>query len=121
MRMWMVDPHSMCTKHLSGEHVELHMVAGWLRRGRRVDGWVDTNCLEPLSIARRHAALAREMNRRGWDHRSPLIQPPVAAYQRPEATVDKTAALLELRRRCSACRKLQEMQGERHERGNQEL
>lgn len=28
MRMWMVDPKIMCRKHLLGEHLELHMLAG---------------------------------------------------------------------------------------------
>jgi hypothetical protein len=30
MRMWMVPPKVMCRKHLLGEHVEIHMLAGSL-------------------------------------------------------------------------------------------
>lgn len=107
MRMWMVPPKYLCTKHLSGEHVELHMLAAHLRRGWRVDGFVRENCLEPRSIEKRHAALAREMARRGWRHASPLEQPPVAPHQRPGARVDRAAALRELLRRCPACRALE--------------
>ena len=103
MRMWMVDPQILCRKHLLGEHVELHMLVGHLKRGRRVDGWADSNCTQPRSIAARHKALAREMARRGYRHASPLMQPSVAAHQRPGATVDVAAAQAELVRRCADC------------------
>ena len=101
----MADPHCMCRKHLLGEHVELHMAAAHLRLGRRIDGWADTNCLEPKSIARRHEALAAEMIRRGYRHASPLAQPTVTSGQRPEARVNRKAALAELVRRCADCAK----------------
>ena len=100
----MVYPRTMCRKHLLGEHVELHMVAAHLRRGRKIDGFVAHNCVEPRSVGRRHAALAKEMARRGWQHASPLAQPPVARWQRPGARVDRAAALRELLRRCPTCR-----------------
>ena len=101
--MWMVDPKILCRKHLLGEHVELHMCAAHLKLRRCIDGWVDGNCLEPASIGIRHTALAEEMVRRGYKHASPLTQPVIAAHQRPWATVDKPAALAELKRRCPEC------------------
>ena len=106
MRMWMTDPAMMCRKHLLGEHVELHMASAWIARGRRIDGWVNNNCLEPRAIARRHKALAREMMRRGYKHASPLAQPAVAKHQCPTARVDRDAAAKELRRRCLDCTRL---------------
>lgn len=33
MRMWLVPPSHMCRKHLLGEHVELHMLLGTLKKG----------------------------------------------------------------------------------------
>src|ERR1700733_14845622 len=75
MRMWMVDPHLMCRKHLLGEHVELHMMTAWLAKGRKVNGWADSNCLEPRAIGSRHTVLVKEMIRRGYTHKSPLAQP----------------------------------------------
>ena len=33
MRMWMVDPQIMCRQHLLGEHTEMHMFVGTLKRG----------------------------------------------------------------------------------------
>lgn len=38
MRMWMLPPETMCRKHLLGEHVELHMLLGSLRRGKTLTG-----------------------------------------------------------------------------------
>jgi len=103
MRMWMVDPKIMCRKHLLGEHVELHMMAGHLRLGRKVNGFVAHNCVQPASISARHKALAKEMARRGYQHASPLQQPVIAAHQHPEATVDIVAALADLLGRCEEC------------------
>lgn len=103
MRMWMVEPKILCRKHLLGEHVELHMMAGHLRLGRKVDGFVAHNCVEPKSIGARHKALAAEMTRRGYKHASPLHQPDVAAHQRPEAKVDAVASLMALLDRCEEC------------------
>ena len=40
MRMWMLPPETMCRKHLLGEHVELHMLLGSLRRGKNIDGFL---------------------------------------------------------------------------------
>jgi hypothetical protein len=103
MRMWMVDPAMMCRKHLLGEHVELHMAAAHLLLSRKVDGWADTNCLQPKAIGARHKALAAEMTFRSYKHASPLRQPRVLKTQRPEACVDVGAAKAELTRRCTEC------------------
>ena len=103
MRMWMVDPAIMCRKHLLGEHVELHMMAGHLRLNRKVDGYVRNNCVQPKSIGARHKALAAEMIRRGYKHASPLQQPTITAHQHPEARVDATTALADLTDRCLEC------------------
>jgi hypothetical protein len=108
MRMWMVDPSRMCDKHLLGEHVECHMLAGTLARGRSIAGYMERDLLEPSSLVDRHRALAREMAARGFRHRSPLetaddrYLPEAARIQR----VDARAAADELARRCPACRHL---------------
>jgi hypothetical protein len=101
--MWMVDPNILCRKHLLGEHVELHMLVGHLRLGRKVDGFVLNNCVEPKAIGARHRALAAEMERRGYAHASPLRQPVVARHQHPEATVNAAASLGDLTVRCKDC------------------
>lgn len=98
MRMWMVEPKAMCRKHLLGEHVEIHMLAGALRRGRSIAGFVAENLLEPRSARARHAALAAEMIRRGYRHSSPLPSVPTAAGR-----VDRAAARRDLATRCQTC------------------
>ena len=103
MRMWMVSPSLLCRKHLLGEHLELHMMVGHLQRARRIDGFVRNNCVQPKSIGARHKALAKEMERRGYRHASPLQQPKIAAHQHPEAKVDAVAALADLLDRCEEC------------------
>lgn len=99
--MWMVDPRIMCRKHLLGEHVELHMLVGHLRRGRRIDGFIRNNCVQPRSINDRHKALAAEMERRGYHHESPLQSPVWEAYA--AVTVDTDASLADLFGRCKEC------------------
>jgi hypothetical protein len=100
MRMWMVDPRKMCDRHLLGEHVEIHMCVGTLRRGRSVAGFLERGLLELHNLHKRHQRLVREMQRRGMRHQSPL------ARIRPKRAgrVDRHANLAELARRCAACR-----------------
>ena len=102
MRMWMVDPHGMCRKHLLGEHVEMHMLAGSLRRGRSIQGFIDGGLLEPQNIRTRHDALAVEMVARGYSHQStlPTAPPP---ERRNKGRVDAVQSLKELHRRCLEC------------------
>lgn len=101
MRMWMVPPETMCNRHLLGEHVETHMLAGSLRCGRSIQGFLDKGLLEPAVLQQRHDVLAREMRRRGMQHASPL-EADTACYR--TGYVDVQQADLELRRRCPDCR-----------------
>lgn len=108
MRMWMVNPRGMCRKHLLGEHVECHMIAGSLIKRKQLDGFVDKNCLEMRSLGPRHADLSQEMMRRGYNHKSPM--PEWIRFEVSEkvlnSRVDRKAALKELHRRCPECRRL---------------
>ena len=101
MRMWMTDPTGMCRKHLLGEHVEIHMLAGTLDRGKSIQGHLDRGQLEPQNMRRRHAALVKEMKRRGYKHRSPLS---CSATAIPKGRVDVKASERELVSRCPDCR-----------------
>jgi len=100
MRMWNVDPRLMCTQHLLGEHVEMHMFVGCIRKDHNLDGYVNGGMVHIKSIPDRHSALVDEMIRRGFEHRSPL--PPFAIDDSP-SSVDPVANLAELRRRCPEC------------------
>lgn len=106
MRMWMVDPARMCDKHLLGEHVECHMLAGTLARGRSIDGFIAKGLLEPASLGPRHEALAGEMRARGFRHESPLEVPEVAYLGEDAlaARVDVASSGGDLAARCGRCR-----------------
>lgn len=106
MRQWHADPKRMCMKHLLGEHVEHHMFAGTLSKGKSVAGYIRGNLLEPLSLKSRHDAIAEEMEARGYSHHSPM---PLVSLQKlsPEerqAKVDRAAALGDLLNRCPDCK-----------------
>lgn len=72
MRMWNVDPRKLCNQHLTGEHVELHMFVGSIRKGISMDGYIKNGMLEVHNIRKRHKQLVEEMERRGMNHKSPL-------------------------------------------------
>src|SRR6185312_6823828 len=103
MRMWMVNPQLMCSQHLLGEHVEIHMLVGTLLRKKSVAGFVENRLIEVHSIRDRHAELVTEMERRGMNHKSPLPK----FRSRKLGSVDPKANLVELARRCKDCRAAQ--------------
>ena len=72
MRMWMVNPKIMCKNHLLGEHREIHTFIGTLKRNISINGYINNDLLEPISIYNRHEELVREMKRRGYNHNSDL-------------------------------------------------
>jgi hypothetical protein len=75
MRIWDVEPRLLCRSHLLGEHRELHGLwniltqghAGY-RRHPETRRWVG----RLAALYQRHGALVVEMERRGYQHRSPL-------------------------------------------------
>jgi hypothetical protein len=103
MRMWMVDPQIMCDQHLLGEHVELHMLVGTLVRKRSVAGFVANRLIEVHNVRKRHAALVKEMARRGMNHQSPL--PEFRARRLGKVDIDENQT--ELARRCLQCKSRQ--------------
>lgn len=100
MRMWGVDPRLMCDQHLLGEHVEMHMFVGSIRRGVSMRGYVDKGLVDTEEIKARHDALAAELERRGFKHRSPLEY----HDELHEGRVDTEESKEELKRRCEKCR-----------------
>jgi len=111
MRMWMVPPEQMCRQHMIGEHSEIHMFVGHIRKGRSVKGYLDNNLLEPLSLTDRHEELVLEMRRKGYRHYSSLsldgVYEELSDAER-DHTIDREAAKAALRGRCTECRKLME-------------
>jgi len=109
MRMWMVPPGRLCRRHLLGEHVELHMLAGAIGQGRSLAGYLANGLIEPAAIAARHAALVREMRARGYCHASDDLSGLARLARHPDAVrrarVDPRAAWRDLAARCPACRR----------------
>lgn len=108
MRMWMVDPKVMCQKHLCGEHAELHMFVGTIKKRISVTGYVETGLFDSRYLISRHEALAAEMLARGYNHKSPL--PTDFDPEEFPGNIDSENSLQEMARRCMVCAKLQEDQ-----------
>ncbi len=77
MRIWDIHPKHLCRKHLLGEHRELHGLWNILTKHKGKGGyarhpetlrWVGKN----KALYVRHEALVKEMERRGYEHHSPL-------------------------------------------------
>lgn len=99
--MWNVDVKKMCKNHLLGEHLEMHMFAGCLKKGKNLHGYINNNLVEIHNIKKRHAALVKEMIKRKYSHNSPLESFKVFK----EGKVDSKKNLKELKKRCVNCRK----------------
>lgn len=99
MRMWMVNPELLCRKHLLGEHVEVHMLAGTIVKGNSLAGFLAKRLLAPQYMHSRHKALSTEMVKRGYNHNSPM--PEVVTRLRGLVDLDESRA--ELLRRCPEC------------------
>lgn len=109
-RMWGVDPRLLCDRHLLGEHVEMHMFLGGIRKGHSVRGYTDNGIVDPHRVVVRHEELVAELERRGMHHRSPMAlteDDECAIAALPTATIDAEANLVELARRCERCRERQ--------------
>lgn len=106
MRMWMLPPEGMCRKHLLGEHVELHMLLGSMRRGKSIEGFLSGGLVDPQQLFTRHEELVTEMARRGFKHTSPLDEcecASLAACYTGRTSINIAANTAELQRRCPDC------------------
>ena len=104
MRMWNINPKLLCGSHLLGEHFEIHCMIGDIRKGGL---WTKrltySGYLEPQNAKKRHDELVAEMERRGYNHRSPLNVDGLY-YQMPNGKVNKNKSIFDLWERCDACR-----------------
>lgn len=100
--MWCVDPKLLCRKHLLGEHLELHMLAGAIKKGRNLKGYIDKGLVELDHIGNRHKEITKEMKRRDYRHNSPLRQPSVSRYK-DLGKVNKKKSYMDLITRCNTC------------------
>lgn len=102
MRMWLVNPDMLCTKHLLGEHFEIHKAIGNLRKGRIwAESLTDKGFLEPQNALKRHNSLVKEMKQRGFNHNSPLN---TKGVKLPIGKVDIQKSINDLLERCDKCK-----------------
>jgi hypothetical protein len=99
--MWGTDPTQLCRTHLLGEHVEMHMFIGSLRKNKNILGYVNTGLVEVDNIVNRHDILAKELVRRGYNHHSPLIFD--VSYTGENGKLDINKNKIELKNRCNHC------------------
>ena len=108
MRMWMVNPELLCTKHLLGEHGEIHKHRhNFLKQHKITKRIIPIVQIEPMQMEFRHNELAKEMLRRGFNHLSPYQQPDISYLNNNEreAKVDINNSLIDLKNRCIKCAK----------------
>lgn len=104
MRIWNVNPKLMCRKHLLGEHVELHMLVGSMNRHKSIQGFIEKGLIQTNIVVPRHNELVKEIERRGYNHKSPIIiDDNIAAEYLNMGLVDSDNNLKELARRCNDC------------------
>lgn len=66
MRMWNINPKLMCRQHLLGEHLEMHMFSGCLRKNISLNGYVKNGLVDLKNIKNRHNEITKEMIVRGY-------------------------------------------------------
>ena len=92
----------MCNRHLLGEHVEIHMLAGNIKRGKSIDGFL-AGLVDPCLVIQRHEDIVNEMVHRGMNHKSPLDCPEEIASSLTAQPISGISNLDELARRCHRC------------------
>jgi hypothetical protein len=102
MRMWNINPKLMCRKHLLGEHVELHMLVGSIKKNKNINGFVEKNLVQTNLITKRHEELVKEMLSRNYNHNSPLNYKDKLNLGK----VEIKKSLEDLKLRCKDCKEL---------------
>ncbi len=100
MRMWGIDPKKLCQKHLLGEHMEMHMFVGTIKKGISIKGYINKGLVNPQLIYKRHNLIAKEMTRRGMNHMSPIA---FDCSNLPSSPIAVKQNERQLKERCKKC------------------
>ncbi len=95
-----MNPKFLCVHHLLGEHLEMHMFAGAINKGKSIQGYIDRNLVDIQKISMRHAELVNEMTSRGIRHNSPLKE----FHSSLTGTINIENNIKDLSERCHKCR-----------------
>jgi hypothetical protein len=99
-----VPPKHMCNQHLLGNHNEAHQLVGFARSGN-IDKLIGHSVRGQIDMTRLnewHEELVAEMERRGWNHDSPLewgMDLPIGEDMIANSSTNK------LHERCDSCHK----------------
>ena len=91
MRIWDIEPKSICNKHLLGEHRELHAVWSILtcnKKGYRHHPEVLRWKEKLKALFNRHEQEVREMKRRGYAHYTPLNRELAIGKEKQDELID---------------------------------
>jgi len=100
MRVWdQIPPSKLCRQHLLGEHREIHAIWTVLRRANRrtltagTAGYMNHPEVrrwrgKERALAQRHSVIVREMEARGYEHRTPLSKLPFDGSPRKPKPID---------------------------------
>lgn len=102
----MIPPEKMCDRHLLGEHVEIHMLAGSIIKRKNIGGFLEGSLVFPSRIRQRHKDIVSEMLKRGFNHKSPVPHYVLIKKYLKENPVDLQGNIKDLSGRCEKCRKL---------------
>lgn len=104
----MINPRLLCRKHLLGEHGEIHKHKHNFVKHHSIKNRILLDQIEPMSMRERHDALAKEMLRRKFKHKSPYEMPDLSYLPEHERLhkVNQDNALQDLIGRCEECRKM---------------
>jgi hypothetical protein len=70
--MWNVEPKHMCNQHILGEHLEMHMFIGTMKKGTSLKGFINKGLVDLTLVGLRHDELVKEMKKRGINHKTPI-------------------------------------------------
>ena len=108
MRIWDLEPRKLCRNHLLGEHRELHALWSILVNGKK--GY--SKHPETLrwkgklkALYNRHEKIVREMEKRGYLHKTPLDSKLATDACKQDNFVNTHQEQIEiLRKKCKDCK-----------------
>jgi len=106
MRIWDIDPKHLCRNHLLGEHRELHAIWSIITNNKKgysqhpeTKRWQGK--LKALYF--RHEDLVKEMERRTYNHKTPLDKKIAKGKDRQDEFLQTVEEQKHILRRCSYC------------------
>ena len=108
--MWMQDVTKMCSKHICGEYVEILMIIGTLKKRKSINGYIDNDLIEIMSMEKRFNELKNEMKKRGYNPtKEVVLDKGLLVYLNDEQInhkIDRENSKRILLERCSKCQEL---------------